>query len=49
VLGWLVFDEWPEPITLVGAAIVVGSGLFMLYREAQLGRKRRFSPVPRPR
>jgi len=49
VLGWLVFDEWPEPITLIGAAIVVGSGLFTLYREAQLGRKRRLSPVPRPR
>ena len=49
VLGWLVFDEWPEPITLVGAAIVVGSGLFMLYREAQLGRQTRFSHGPRPR
>ena len=49
VLGWLVFDEWPEPITLIGAAIVVGSGLFMLYREARLGRKKQFSPVPRPR
>jgi S-adenosylmethionine uptake transporter len=49
VLGWLVFDEWPEPITLLGAAIVVGSGLFMLYREAQLGRQTRFSHGPRPR
>ena len=49
LLGWLVFDEWPEPITLVGAAIVVGSGLFMLYREAQLGRQTRFSHGPRPR
>jgi len=49
LLGWLVFGEWPAPITLVGAAIVVGSGLFMLYREAKLGRRRRFSPVPRPR
>ncbi|WP_294620461.1 DMT family transporter [uncultured Roseovarius sp.] len=49
LLGWLVFDEWPEPITLVGAVIVVGSGLFMLYREAQLGRQTRFSHGPRPR
>ncbi len=49
VLGWLIFDEWPEPITLAGAAVVVGSGLFMLYREAQLGRKTRFSHGPRPR
>ncbi|MEO3416510.1 DMT family transporter [Roseovarius sp. CAU 1744] len=37
VLGWLAFGEWPDPITLLGAAIVVGSGMFMLYREAQLG------------
>jgi len=37
-LGWLVFGEWPRPLTLVGAAIVVGSGLFMLYRERQIKR-----------
>jgi Permeases of the drug/metabolite transporter (DMT) superfamily len=49
ILGWLIFDEWPEPITLLGAAIVVGSGMFMLYREAQLGRQTRFSHGPRPR
>lgn len=32
-LGLIMFDHWPEPLTLVGAAIVVGSGLFTLYRE----------------
>lgn len=32
-LGWLVFGEWPDTVTLVGAAIVVMSGLFTLYRE----------------
>lgn len=37
-LGWLAFGEWPDPITLTGAAIVVASGLFTLYREAKLGR-----------
>lgn len=36
-LGWLIFGEWPDPVTLTGAAIVVGSGMFMLYREAELG------------
>ena len=39
LLGWLAFDEWPDPLTLAGVVIVVGSGLFMLYREARLGRK----------
>lgn len=44
-LGWLAFGEWPDVITLIGAAIVVASGLFMLYREAQLGlASRRASP-----
>ena len=38
VLGYLVFGDWPDAITLFGAVIVVGSGLFMLYRETQLAR-----------
>lgn len=33
ILGWLVFGDWPAPLTLLGAAIVVASGLFMFYRE----------------
>lgn len=33
ILGLVVFGDWPEPLTLLGAAIVVGSGLFTLYRE----------------
>ncbi|UOA28335.1 DMT family transporter [Pseudosulfitobacter sp. DSM 107133] len=36
VLGWLVFGDWPTPLTLLGAGIVVGMGLFTLYRERQL-------------
>ncbi|GGE16155.1 Permease of the drug/metabolite transporter (DMT) superfamily [Gemmobacter megaterium] len=40
-LGWLIWGEVPRPTTLVGAAIVVASGLFVLLREAQLGRTRR--------
>ena len=33
VLGWLVFDDWPDPVTMLGAALVVGAGLFTLFRE----------------
>ena len=36
VLGWLVFGDWPDTVTLLGAAIVVASGLFTLFRERQL-------------
>lgn len=54
-LGWLVFGDWPQTITLVGAGIVVASGLFTLYREMQVSRrakaaqKRQLSLGPRPR
>lgn len=33
LLGWLVFDTSPEPTTLVGAAVVVASGVCVLRRE----------------
>jgi drug/metabolite transporter (DMT)-like permease len=36
LLGVLLFGAWPEPLTLVGAAVVMASGLFILQREARL-------------
>lgn len=41
LLGWAAFGEWPDALTLAGAGIVVASGLFTLYREAQAGRHQR--------
>lgn len=41
LLGWVLFGDWPRPLTLIGAAIVVSSGIFMLYREGQLARRAR--------
>ncbi len=38
ILGWLVFEEWPDNWTLLGAAIVVGTGAFTLYREGKASR-----------
>jgi len=35
-LGWLVFGDWPDALTLLGAMIVVATGLFTLYRERQI-------------
>ncbi|MEX1234906.1 MAG: DMT family transporter [Roseovarius sp.] len=49
VLGWLVFGDWPSPIVLVGAGIVIASGIFTLVREARLGRRKRPVHVLRPR
>jgi len=33
VLGYVFFDEWPNALTLLGAVIVVATGLFALNRE----------------
>jgi drug/metabolite transporter (DMT)-like permease len=32
-LGWLVFGQFPDGWTFVGATIVIASGLYLLYRE----------------
>jgi drug/metabolite transporter (DMT)-like permease len=38
IFGYLVFDHVPNTWTMVGAAIVIGSGLYLLYRERQVGK-----------
>jgi drug/metabolite transporter (DMT)-like permease len=39
LLGWLVFGDWPDDITLLGAGVVVATGLFTLYRERASSRR----------
>jgi drug/metabolite transporter (DMT)-like permease len=34
IAGYLVFGDWPGPSTFVGVAIVISSGLYVLYRES---------------
>lgn len=43
ILGWIVFGDWPDAVTMLGAAIVVLTGVFTLYRE----RMARTGPVQR--
>lgn len=38
ILGYLAFGEWPTAITMVGAGIVVATGVFTYYRERALAR-----------
>jgi drug/metabolite transporter (DMT)-like permease len=38
IFGYLVFDHVPNGWTIAGAAMVIGSGLYLLYRERKLGR-----------
>ena len=39
VFGWLFFGDMPRPAMLVGAAVIVASGLFIFFREQQLKRR----------
>ena len=33
ILGYIFFDEWPNAVSVCGMGIVIGSGLFMIWRE----------------
>jgi drug/metabolite transporter (DMT)-like permease len=39
-IGWLLFGQLPQAVVLVGAAVVVASGIFVIWRERQLGLDR---------
>lgn len=45
LLGWLIWETQPPASTWAGAAVVIASGLYTLYREHKLGRDR---PRPEP-
>ena len=38
LLGWVLWDTHPPASTWAGAAVIVASGLYTLYREHKLGR-----------
>ena len=45
IFGWLVFDNLPDPLTYLGIAIIVASGLFVLWREQINATKQRSLPI----
>jgi|SRR5271165_1125021 len=49
ITGFLLFAELPERYTLVGAAIIVGSTLYIAYRETHLSRTHRAIARDEPR
>jgi drug/metabolite transporter (DMT)-like permease len=40
LLGYMLFGELPDAFIVIGAAIVIGAGLFVIWRERQLGLER---------
>ena len=40
IVSLLVFSTWPNGTMLTGTAIVIGAGLFVIYRERRLGIER---------
>ena len=47
ILGFVAFGEWPASLTLIGASIIVATGVFSLLREARLNRRVRTPVAPR--
>lgn len=45
LLGWLIWDTRPLTTSWLGAAVIIASGLYTLYREHKLGRDK---PRPQP-
>jgi drug/metabolite transporter (DMT)-like permease len=43
VIGYFAFAEWPDTGTWVGAAVIIGSGLYILYRERSLQKRARIA------
>ena len=41
LIGYALFDETPDAYTWLGAAVILGSALYISYREAQLSRKQK--------
>ena len=38
LFGWLIWNEWPLPAVVLGAAIVIASNILMIWRESRLNR-----------
>lgn len=45
ILGWLVFHDFPDRLTFLGVAIIIASGLFVLWREQVTASKLRSLPI----
>ena len=45
ILGYLIFSDFPNPMTWAGIAVIVASGLYIIHRERLGARLKRQSPA----
>lgn len=38
LFGWLIWNDWPMPAVMLGAAVVIASNILIIWRESRLGR-----------
>jgi drug/metabolite transporter (DMT)-like permease len=36
IAGLVVFGDWPDPMTWVGVGLIIGAGVYTLWREARV-------------
>ena len=36
LIGWMIWNEWPAPVVMAGAAVVIASNILMIWRESRL-------------
>jgi drug/metabolite transporter (DMT)-like permease len=46
MFGYFVFGDVPQPPTILGAAIIIGAGLYIFLRERKLGRPEAMASPP---
>jgi drug/metabolite transporter (DMT)-like permease len=46
ILGYLIFADFPNPMTWAGIAVIVASGLYIIHRERLAIQVRRQAPAP---
>jgi drug/metabolite transporter (DMT)-like permease len=38
LFGWLIWNDWPLPAVMAGAAVVIASNILIIWRESRLGK-----------
>ncbi|KQY27074.1 DMT family transporter [Rhizobium sp. Root482] len=45
IFGWLVFQHFPDALKWLGIAIIIASGLYIIWRERSIGKSAGVAPV----